>query len=140
MLTSAGGNSGSQTSAVVIQGLASGEISLSHVFLLLRRELLVSTLLAAILGAFSFARAYWVGGTWFECFAIAGSLGLIVLISSILGSIIPFILRRFGIDPAFSAGPFLATLMDILSIVIYCYVSSFFLQTIMLRATQATGT
>ncbi len=139
MLTSAGGNSGSQTSAVVIQGLASGEITLSHVFLLLRREFLVSTLLATILGIVSFARAYWVGGSWLECLAIAGSLGLIVLISSILGSIIPFILRRFGIDPAFSAGPFLATLMDILSIVIYCHVSNFFLQMIMERAQLVSG-
>lgn len=125
MLTSAGGNSGSQTSAVVIQGLASGEITFANMFRLLRRELLVSGLLAAMLGALSFIRAYMVGGTWVECVAIGGSLGLIVLISSMLGVFIPFLLRHFRIDPAFSAGPFLATLMDILGIVIYCHVSNF---------------
>jgi magnesium transporter len=72
-----------------------------------------------------------VGGAWLECLAIGASLSAIVLISSLLGSIIPFILRRFNIDPAFSAGPFLATLMDILSIVIYCHVSNFLLKTAM---------
>jgi magnesium transporter len=128
MLTSAGGNSGTQTSAVVIQGLASGEITFANMFRLLRRELFVSFLLATILGALSFARAYWVGGSWLECLAIGCSLTFIVLLSSLLGSIIPFVLRRFNIDPAFSAGPFLATLMDILSIVIYCHVSNFLLK------------
>lgn len=131
MLISAGGNSGSQTSAVVIQGLASGEITFGNMFRLLRREFCVSALLAAILGALSFLRAYWVGGSWIECVAIGGSLSLIVLLSSLLGSMIPFLLRRFQIDPAFSAGPFLATLMDILGIVIYCHVSNFLLQSIM---------
>lgn len=130
MLISAGGNSGSQTSAVVIQGLASGEITFSNMFRLLRREIMVSGLLALILGGLSFMRAFWVGGTWIECIAIGGSLALIVLLSSLLGSLIPFLLRRFNIDPAFSAGPFLATLMDILGIVIYCHVSNFLLSSI----------
>lgn len=128
MIISAGGNSGSQTSAVVIQGLASGEITLGNMFRLLRREFFVSGLLAVLLGVLSFARAYWSNGTWMECIAIGGSLSLIVLISSLLGVVIPFILRRFNIDPAFSAGPFLATLMDILGIVIYCQVSNFFIE------------
>jgi magnesium transporter len=130
MLISAGGNSGSQTSAVVIQGLASGEITVSNMFRLLWREFYVSFLCASILGVISFLRAYFVGGSLMECIAISTSLGIIVLVSSMLGTIIPFILRRFNIDPAFSAGPFLATLMDILGIVIYCRVSDFLLQQI----------
>jgi len=130
MLISAGGNSGSQTSAVVIQGLASGEITFSNMFRLLWREFYVSFLCASILGVISFLRAYFVGGSLMECIAISASLGIIVLVSSMLGTIIPFILRRFNIDPAFSAGPFLATLMDILGIVIYCRVSDFLLQQI----------
>lgn len=133
MLISAGGNSGSQTSAVVIQGLASGEISVTNLSQLLRRELYVSSLCSLLLGAISFVRVYVMGGSIMECFAIAASLGIIVLVSSMLGSIIPFILRRFNIDPAFSAGPFLATLMDILGILIFCYVSNFFIQYILIH-------
>ncbi len=130
MLTSAGGNSGSQTSAVVIQGMASGEITFSNMFRLFKREFCLSILTSLMLGGITFWRAYWVGGQLVECIAIGGSLALIVLVSSMLGTTIPFILRRFNIDPAFSAGPFLATLMDILGILIYCHVSDFFLQRI----------
>ncbi len=127
ILTSAGGNSGSQTSAVVIQGMASGELTFANVFRLLRREMFISSFLGLILGGLSFARAYFVGGTMLECVAVSLSLALIVVLSSMLGNIIPFILRKFNIDPAFSAGPLLATLMDILGILIYCHVSYYML-------------
>ncbi len=127
MLTSAGGNSGSQTSAVVIQGMAAGEINMTNIARLFKREFVVSTTLACMLGGLIFARAWWVGGSWEESMAIGLSLGIIVFISSALGVIIPFVLRRLKIDPAFSAGPFLATIMDILGIGIYCYISSLFL-------------
>ena len=128
IIMSAGGNSGSQTSAVIIQGMASGEITFANMFKLLRRELCISSTLAVMLGGISFARAWWLGGSLLECVAISLSLGVIVIISSMLGNLIPFILRKLNIDPAFSAGPLLATLMDILGILIYCHVSAFFLK------------
>lgn len=128
MLTSAGGNTGAQTSAVVIQGMASGEIDSANMFRLMRREFMVSGALAIMLSTLSGLRAWYVGGSIVESMAVGISLGLIVLASSLLGSMIPFVLRRFNIDPAFSAGPFLATLMDILGILIYCCVSYYFLR------------
>lgn len=127
ILMSAGGNSGSQTSAVVIQGMASGELTFSNIFRLLRRELIISSTLSFILAGISFARAYYVGGSLMECYAIGISLAMVVFLASMLGNIIPFVLRKFNIDPAFSAGPLLATFMDILGILIYCHVSGYFL-------------
>lgn len=127
ILMSAGGNSGSQTSAVVIQGMATGDLALSNMFRLLRRELFISSVLSSILAIIAFGRAYYAGGSLMECYAISISLGLVVLLASMLGNIIPFVLRKFNIDAAFSAGPLLATFMDILGILIYCYVSSYFL-------------
>ncbi len=123
MLTSAGGNTGSQVSAVVIQGLASGEFDFTNMARLLRREFLIAGTLSTLLTIVSFLRVYFIGGSIIECLSVAGSLGLIVLISALLGSSIPFFLRKLNIDPAFSAGPFLATLMDILGILIFCYMS-----------------
>jgi magnesium transporter len=131
ILMSVGGNSGSQTSAVVIQGMASGELTFSNMFRLLRRELMISTTLAFFLGAISFSRAYYVGGSITECLAIGFSLSMIVTLASMLGNVIPFVLQRFNIDPAFSAGPLLATFMDILGILIYCHVSNYMLSGIM---------
>lgn len=127
MLTSAGGNTGSQTSAVVIQGLASGEIGFFNMVRFLRREFCVSLTIALIMSIYSFARSYSVGGSVHESLTVCSALGIIVFISAMLGSIIPFLLRRLNIDPAFSAGPFLATLMDILGIVVYCYISKLIL-------------
>jgi magnesium transporter len=127
MLISAGGNTSSQTSAMVIQGMASGEIRESNMFKFLRREFLMATMLGTVLAFVAFGRVYYTTGLFLESFVISLALGLIVLISVTLGSCIPFILRRFNIDPAFSAGPFLATIMDILGVMIYCYITKLML-------------
>lgn len=123
MLISTGGNTSNQTSAVVIQGLASGDIRPTNIRSFLKREFMMAGALAVILGITAFGRAYYTTGSLFESCAISGALTLIVLVSVTIGSCIPLILRRLNLDPAFSAGPFLATLMDILGVLIYCYVS-----------------
>lgn len=127
MLISTGGNTSNQSSAVVIQGLASGDIHPANIFRFLRRELLMACMLSSILGFFALGRAYYATHDIVQSLVISGSLAIIVLVSVSLGSCIPLILRRLGIDPAFSAGPFLATLMDILGVLIYCYVSQLLL-------------
>jgi magnesium transporter len=123
MLVSTGGNTSSQTSALVIQGLATGEIYESNMKKFLWREFFMAAALALILGIAAFGRVYFSLGKAFESFAVSLSLSLIVLVSVLLGSFFPLILKRLNIDPAFSAGPFLATLMDILGILIYCFIS-----------------
>jgi len=127
MLVSTGGNTSSQTSALVIQGLASGEIHEANMHRFVRREFLMAVVLACILGVTAFGRVYYTTGKGFESFAVSISLALIVLVAVSLGSFIPLLLKRINIDPAFSAGPFLATLMDILGILIFCYVSKLIL-------------
>lgn len=127
MLVSTGGNTSSQTSALVIQGLITGELHAMNIFRFLRRELLMACILGGILGLVGFIRAYAAGVSTLESVAISLSLSVIVLASVTLGSLIPLILKRLNIDPAFSAGPFLATVMDILGILIYCYVARWIL-------------
>lgn len=122
MLTSTGGNSSSQTSALVIQGMASGEINEFNTPRFLKREMRMALMIAATLGIFSFLRVYFTYGHLYESFLVSLSLAMIVLVSVILGSCIPIVLKRFNIDPAFAAGPFLATIMDITGLLIYCYI------------------
>lgn len=131
MLISAGGNTSNQTSAIVIQGLASGEIRESNIFRFLRREFAMAGVLALILGGVSFARAFISTHHLLQSVAISLSLASIVLVSVVLGSCIPLILRRLKIDPAFSAGPFLATLMDILGVLMYCIICKLVLSSLM---------
>ncbi|MGB8467451.1 MAG: magnesium transporter [Candidatus Babeliales bacterium] len=127
MLISTGGNSSSQTSALVIQGMAAGDITQTNFWRFFKRECYMAALMAVILGIFSFMRVYLTYGHLVGAFAVSLSLSIIVLVSVLLGSGIPIFLKKINIDPAYAAGPFLATLMDILGLLIYCYVSKFIL-------------
>src|SRR5690606_32370029 len=120
MLTSVGGNTSNQTSAVAICGMASGEFDQSTMKLFLRREFIMASFLSIILGMTAFARVYFTTGQMWQSIVVSLTLSVIVLVSVTLGSAMPFMLQRLGIDPAFSAGPFLATIMDILGVFIYC--------------------
>lgn len=124
MLISTGGNASSQTSAVILQGMASGDINPSNWKRFIKREMLMACMLAIILSVAAFIRGVLTPPTsYLESFAISASLALIVMVSVTIGSCIPIILKRLNIDPAFAAGPFLATLMDILGILIFCMVA-----------------
>ncbi|HLC06612.1 MAG TPA: magnesium transporter [Candidatus Babeliales bacterium] len=120
MLTSVGGNTSNQTSAVAICGMASGEFDQSTMKSFLRREFMMATCLSVILGLTAFTRVYLTSKVLWESVVVSFTLAIIVLVSVTLGSAMPFILKRFNIDPAFSAGPFLATIMDVVGILIYC--------------------
>lgn len=129
MIQSTGGNSSSQSSALAIQGISSGEITSVNVHRFLRREMIMAFVIGLILGIVSFLRIYlFHPGNFLGAFAISVALGVIVLVSNLLGSLIPIVLRRLNLDPAFSAGPFLATIMDILGLFIYCQVGMLFLK------------
>jgi magnesium transporter len=123
MLISTGGNTSNQTSAIVIQGMATGEINKSNMARFLQRELLMAGMMALILGVTAFTRIFFfTEATTLEGITVSCALGLLVMLAVTLGSCIPFVLRRFNIDPAFSAGPFLATVLDIIGVLTYCYI------------------
>lgn len=124
MLTSTGGNSSSQTSALAIQGMASGEINSANVKRFISREFFMALMLAIILGAFSFLRIYFTYGAQYllKGLAVSVSLSAIVLVSIALGSTMPLLLKKLNMDPAHSAGPVLATLMDVIGLLLYCFI------------------
>jgi magnesium transporter len=125
MLIGTGGNAGNQSGALVIRGLATGEVGKKNGLRMLLREFGISIIMAIILGTISFARVMLTPeSTLLAAFAISISLFFIVITSMILGTFIPILFQRMKIDPAHSAAPFLATLMDIIGILIYCVVSS----------------
>lgn len=127
MLTSTGGNAGSQTSALVIQGLAAGDLNYANFNRFIRREMLMAGALAIVLGTTTFLRVL-VTQSVIESLAIALSIAAVAFVSVTLGSLIPLLLKRIGSDPAFSAGPFLATLMDIVGLVLYCSITALILK------------
>jgi magnesium transporter len=127
MLIGTGGNAGNQSATLVIRGLATGEIPNNKQWALFWREFSLGTLIAALLSAVSFLRVWTMHSDWGAALAISTSLFCIVLASMALGTLIPLTLNRLKIDPAHSAAPFLATLMDVIGIVIYCTICSYML-------------
>jgi magnesium transporter len=127
LIISSGGNSGSQASTLVIRALAVGELKLSDLFRVVRRELVAGLALGFILGAIGFLRiSVWsafsnlYGPHWLlVATTVAFALTGVVLWGSLVGSILPFLLRRLGFDPATSSAPFVATLVDVTGLVIY---------------------
>jgi len=127
LIISSGGNSGSQASTLVIRALAVGELKLADLFRVVRRELFSGLALGLILGAIGFLRiSIWsafsnlYGPHWLlVALTVAFALVGVVLWGSLVGSILPFILRRLGFDPATSSAPFVATLVDVTGLVIY---------------------
>lgn len=123
MLVATGGNTSSQTSAIVIQGLSSGDIHDGNVQKFLKREFFIGFILAIFLSLIAFARIYAFHNEIWGSLVVSLSLGTIVFMAVIFGSVLPVVLKKFAIDPAFFAGPFLATIMDILGILTYCYIA-----------------
>jgi len=127
LIISSGGNSGSQASTLVIRALALGEVGLSDWWRVMRREFAAGLSLGAILGSIGFFRiSVWsafsnVYGEHWLLVAITVGLALIgiVLWGTLIGSLLPFVLRRLGFDPATSSAPFVATLVDVTGLVIY---------------------
>jgi magnesium transporter len=127
LIISSGGNSGSQASTLVIRALALGELDLRDWWRVMRREILAGVSLGAILGAIGFIRiSVWsafsnvYGEHWLlVAITVAVALVGVVLWGTLIGSLLPFLLRRLGFDPATSSAPFVATLVDVTGLIIY---------------------
>jgi magnesium transporter len=136
LIISSGGNSGSQASTLVVRALALGELQLADWWRVMRREFLTGLTLGTILGAIAFLRVM----AWEWLFHTYGTHALLVGITvaftivgivtwgALSGGLLPFILRRFGADPASASAPFVATLVDVTGIVIYFSIASLVLR------------
>ena len=123
MLISTGGNVSSQTSALAIQGLATGEIDSQNKTLFIRRELFMALSLGLVLACLSFGRTFIDKGNLLGSCTVSFSLLMIIFFSVFLGSTMPILLKKIGLDPAHAAGPILATLIDVVGLFIYCFIS-----------------
>lgn len=133
LIISSGGNSGSQASTLIIRAMALGEVRLRDWWRVMRKELASGFWLGLLLGVIGFLRILvWSGvsiglkghSMYGEHWLLVGltvgfALVGVVLWGSVAGSMLPFILRRMGIDPATSSAPFVATLVDVTGLMIY---------------------
>jgi magnesium transporter len=136
LIVSSGGNSGSQATSLIIRAMALNEISLRDWGRVAARELMSGLALGGVLGALGFARVMvWQRFGWYDYgryhTLVAVAIGLtllgVVTFGSLAGSMLPFVLRRAGFDPASASAPFVATLVDVTGLVIYFTVAALLL-------------
>jgi magnesium transporter len=141
LIISSGGNSGSQASTLVIRAMALGELSLRDWWRVIRREVAAGLILGCMLGVIGVIRILaWQGAAMtmgkelygphyaFVAATIGVSLVGVVLFGTMAGSMLPFILRRAGLDPASASAPLVATLVDVTGLVIYFTAASIMLR------------
>ncbi|MBL8798593.1 MAG: magnesium transporter [Planctomycetia bacterium] len=129
---STGGNSGSQAATLIIRAMALGQVTVQDWFRVLRHELLLGILLGLALGAIGLVRAYFLtpdhvlantDGSHTDPLRLALVIGqavtAICIWGTLIGSMLPLVFRRLGVDPGFASSPFVATFVDVTGIVIY---------------------
>ena len=136
LIISSGGNSGSQATTLIIRAMALGEVKLTDWWRIMRREIAAGFLLGLILAVLGLTRIL----VWQQLFhtygdhpvpvalTVAVSLVGIVTWGTLAGSMLPFVIRRAGFDPASASAPFVATLVDVSGLVIYFSVAQVILQ------------
>jgi magnesium transporter len=136
LIISSGGNSGSQAATLIIRAMALGEVTLERWWDVIRREFLSGLVLGTLLGIIGFLRIFaWsfftniYGPHWMLIgYTVGFSLIGVVMFGTIVGSMLPIILKRLGADPAVSSAPFIATLVDVTGLLIYFSVAYFILE------------
>jgi magnesium transporter len=127
LIVSSGGNSGSQATSLIIRAIALNEAKPSDWWRVMSREIASGLLLGTILGGLGFLRIAIVsifsnvyGEYWFfVAVTLFFTLVGVVLLGTLAGSMLPFILKRIGFDPAAASAPFVATLVDVAGLVLY---------------------
>ena len=126
MLMGTGGNAGSQASAMIIRGLAIGEVEFKDFWRVVWKEIRVSVLMGILLSIACFAKVmlidqlYKVDNGTLVAFVISISMLATIVIAKLIGSILPLLAEKCRLDPAVVASPFITTMVDVLSLTIYC--------------------
>lgn len=137
MLMGTAGNSGSQSSVTVIRSISLGDIEFSDIFRVLWKEIRVSVICSIALSVVNFAKMWLIdylllhsfdsGKELLEITVVCISLGLTIIVAKIVGAVLPILAKKIGWDPAVMASPFITTIVDAISLMIYFGVATLLL-------------
>lgn len=125
LINSTGGNTGNQSATLIIRGLSTGNIIVSDWWHVARRELLIGLVLGGFLGAIGFFCALFAAPSMLTSLILPCSILLVVLFGVFVGSFLPILFLRLGLDPAFMSNAFVASLIDLAGVIIYMKVAGF---------------
>ncbi len=125
MLMDTGGNSGSQSSTLIIRGLATGEISLEDIWKVLWKEFRISLIVGITLASVNFIKNMLLDRVGFiVSLTVSCTLVVTVMVSKIVGGVLPLLAKRLKMDPAIMAGPLITTIVDTLTLMVYFKIAS----------------
>lgn len=124
MLMDTGGNCGSQSSTLIIRGLAVDELHFSDFFTILWKEFRVAIVVGVVLALANGVRIFWVYKNLPMAVVVAASLVVTIVIAKLVGCILPILVKRLHMDPAIMASPLITTIVDTCSIVIYFQIAT----------------
>ena len=135
MIMGTGGNAGGQASATIIRGIAVNEICFRDLFRVLWKEIRVSVILGVSLAVVCFGKILLLDGLLFgvegvdalSALIISLSMLVTIIMAKIVGASLPLIAKKCHLDPAVMASPFITTILDILSLLVYCFLATSFL-------------
>lgn len=128
MLMDTGGNAGSQSSTLIIRGIALGEIQLSDIGKILWKEFRVSLIVGITLAVVNFLRIYYIDKAGLTIsLVVCASLLFTVVIAKVVGGILPILAKAFKLDPAIMASPLITTIVDACALIVYFALSTHFL-------------
>lgn len=119
LLCDSGGNAGTQSSTVVIRGLATGEIKMKDVFKILRKELLAGLVVGLAMGGLAGIRAIIMNKDPLLGVTVGLSMIVTVVVATTLGAMLPLLFKKMKLDPALMSGPFITSIVDIVSLFVY---------------------
>lgn len=126
LITAMAGNVGVQSSAIIVQGIASNSLGFESLFSRLMRELGGAIINGLTCSALLFACSYFYYGEFILTIAVSVALFAVIIFAAIAGTVIPLMLHKAKIDPALATGPFITTLNDIVGIFIYLAIGVYF--------------
>ena len=135
MIMGTGGNAGGQASATIIRGIALNEVEFKDSLKVILKEILVGLVMGISLGLICFGKIILIdgmllktnGATTLSALTISVSLSVTIIFAKIIGSMLPLLAKKCKLDPAVMASPFITTIIDILSLIIYCKFAILFL-------------
>ena len=131
LISGTSGNSGTQALAVAVRGIATGEIGERSKVKLLFREMLTGLIMGIICAVIVVGIVFFWKGSLIIGLLVGGAICCSILVATLAGSFIPLLIYKMGIDPAVASGPFITTLNDVTSLMIYLGLATIFLNQIM---------
>ena len=128
MLMGTAGNAGNQTSVTVIRAIALGEIDFRNIFKVILKELFAALLLGLTVAGMCFAKLMLIDSLYNEvtieiALIVSGVLLLAIMMAKLVGCLLPLIAKKCRLDPAVVASPFMTTIVDVISLIIYCSIA-----------------